>query len=284
EGAAREASTSGAAEMEWDVFYLGHPSHKVKGYVAYVAGTRYQAMPVIGDDGRVEGYEASIVGHADRGGKTQFLGTFKTADEATDALEKHVIRYKQSLNETPSSGVAEERSAAPAPSAAEDCEHGCPTGECKPFSRLKRDEASFTACMKRAKEIGDLKNPHNVYRLIPDDLVNLDQEHLQVVCIDFRGQLRDWFDIAVGQRHRVAAEVEDILKGVILSGCDLFVIAHPHPSGHAQPSKADGRLTKTVRNAAAVPCPNVLFADHLVCAPGEFYSFTEKKLHKVKRS
>jgi DNA repair protein RadC len=135
--------------------------------------------------------------------------------------------------------------------------------------------------MARAKSIGPLETPRHVYDLIREDISKYDEEHLMVICVDFRGQLRDWFTVAIGQRHKVAGDISDIMRNILASGCDWALLAHNHPSGHPQPSKADGELTENVRRAMKAACPEILFADHLVVSPSGYYSFTSKKLFKV---
>lgn len=175
------------------------------------------------------------------------------------------------------SAVAEEtrdrRSEVAKASEEEDCH------VCQPFTSVVRDPAKFQACMKRAKDIGELSNPKNLYLLVREDLERQDQEVFVVVCMDFRGQLRDYVMVGMGQRHRVAVDVEDILRPVILSGCDGFAVCHVHPSGIAEPSDADGKLTEAIKQAAKTACPSVHFLDHLVVAggtegkKGSYYSF-----------
>jgi DNA repair protein RadC len=165
-----------------------------------------------------------------------------------------------------------------------DCEHGCPTGECKPFTKLERDPTLFKQCMARAASIGELSNSRKLYDLVRTDLERRDREVFVVICIDFRGQLRDYVELSIGQRHRVAVDVEDILQIVFLSGADGFAVAHVHPSGNAEPSPADGKLTKSIEKAAAVACPNVKMVDHIVVGMSSYYSFSDRKLYKNLRN
>ena len=54
------------------------------------------------------------------------------------------------------------------------------------------------------------------------------------------------------------------------------VLAHNHPSGSVQPSRADEALTQTLRAALALVDVRVL--DHIIVAPGEALSMAEKGL------
>jgi DNA repair protein RadC len=54
------------------------------------------------------------------------------------------------------------------------------------------------------------------------------------------------------------------------------VLAHNHPSGTVQPSRADEALTQTLKAALALVDVRVL--DHVVVAPGQALSMAEKGL------
>jgi DNA repair protein RadC len=54
------------------------------------------------------------------------------------------------------------------------------------------------------------------------------------------------------------------------------IIAHVHPSGIAEPSKADEYITDRVKQALALVDIKVL--DHLIVAGGETMSFAERGL------
>ena len=154
--------------------------------------------------------------------------------------------------------------------------------ECKPFTRISRDPVRFDVCMMRAKQIGELNSSKALYELIAPDISRNDEEQFYVICMDFRLQLRDFATVTIGQRHRVAVDLEDILAIVIVSKCDAFAVCHCHPSGNAEPSTADKKLTKLISEATAVACPNVSFVDHLVIGGrNEYYSFADKKLYRA---
>ena len=148
---------------------------------------------------------------------------------------------------------------------------------CQPFTSLVRDPSKLKACMAIAEPLGDLKDARKLYELTKGDLQRQDQEVFVVVCLDFRGKLRDYAEVARGQRHRVAVDIEDITRIVVASardaGCDGYAVLHCHPTGVAEASEADGQLTDAIRKATEVSLPSVHFLDHIVVGLGEFYSF-----------
>lgn len=54
------------------------------------------------------------------------------------------------------------------------------------------------------------------------------------------------------------------------------VLAHNHPSGTVQPSRADEALTQTIKAALALVDVRVL--DHVIVAPGQALSMAERGL------
>ena len=214
-----------------------------------------------------------------------FMGAYKTEKDAIDIAEDMARSYRWAVDYQRKNEIPQALREAPAAletrsnPIASDFE-----GEeqvCKPFTRISRDPGRFTACMARAKQIGELKNSLDFYRLVAPDIQANDEEHFYVACIDYRGQLRDFVDLAIGQRHKVSVDIEDIMAAVILSKCDGFVCCHGHPSGNASPSDADRKLTNMIRKAQRAACPATPLLDHLVIGIGSYFSFADGKLTRV---
>ena len=90
------------------------------------------------------------------------------------------------------------------------------------------------------------------------------------------------------KRHRLIA-CEELFRGT-LDGCSVYprvvvkealrhnaaavVFGHNHPSGVAQPSDADRRLTERLRDALSLV--EIRTLDHLVVGQGEVVSFAER--------
>ena len=106
-----------------------------------------------------------------------------------------------------------------------------------------------------------------------------------------RGQPQEIFAaLFMDTRHRALA-FEELFRGtvdgaevhpreVVRRALDLHaaavVFAHNHPSGAAQPSRADEMLTQTLKSALALVDVRVL--DHIVVGTGETVSFAERGL------
>ena len=67
-----------------------------------------------------------------------------------------------------------------------------------------------------------------------------------------------------------------MVKEALARNAAAVVLAHNHPSGVAEPSRADEFLTQTLKSALQLVDVRVL--DHLVVGRGEVVSFAERGL------
>ena len=66
----------------------------------------------------------------------------------------------------------------------------------------------------------------------------------------------------------------EVVKRALAHQAAAVILAHNHPSGVAEPSRADEYLTQALKNALALVDVRVL--DHLVVGHGEVFSFSER--------
>ena len=67
-----------------------------------------------------------------------------------------------------------------------------------------------------------------------------------------------------------------MVKLALTRNAGAVILAHNHPSGVAEPSRADEFLTQSLKNALALVDVRVL--DHLVIGQGQVVSFAERGL------
>ena len=70
------------------------------------------------------------------------------------------------------------------------------------------------------------------------------------------------------------ADIRLILGVALKTASTAIIIAHNHPSGNLQPSKADETLTQKLKNAAGLLDVNLL--DHLIISDAGYYSFADE--------
>jgi DNA repair protein RadC len=109
--------------------------------------------------------------------------------------------------------------------------------------------------------------------------------------LHFAGQAHESFVVVFlnAQHHLIAAEAmfrgtltqtsvhpREVLRRALQHNAGAVILAHNHPSGSPEPSRADEVLTQTLRAALALVDVRVL--DHLVVAGSRTVSFAERGL------
>jgi DNA repair protein RadC len=94
----------------------------------------------------------------------------------------------------------------------------------------------------------------------------LDAQHRALACEEiFRGTLT-----------QTSVYPREIVKAALSANAAAVIFAHNHPSGAAQPSRADELLTRNLKDALALVEVKVL--DHFIVARGHALSFAERGL------
>jgi DNA repair protein RadC len=79
-----------------------------------------------------------------------------------------------------------------------------------------------------------------------------------------------------GTLAQTSVHPREIVKRALALNAAAVVLAHNHPSGAAEPSRADELVTQGVR--AALQLVDVRVLDHLVVGAGTVLSFAERGL------
>ncbi len=103
--------------------------------------------------------------------------------------------------------------------------------------------------------------PHEVFALLL-----LDSQHRLIALEElFRGTLT-----------QTAVYPREVVLRALHHQAAAVVLAHNHPSGNVEPSRADELLTQTLKSALALIDVRVL--DHIIVAPGASLSMAERGL------
>jgi len=94
----------------------------------------------------------------------------------------------------------------------------------------------------------------------------LDSQHAVICCEDLF-----W-----GTLDGAAVYPREVVKRALQLRAGAVIFAHNHPSGVAQPSVADRRITERLQAALALVDVRVL--DHIIIGRGEHYSFADEGL------
>ena len=105
-----------------------------------------------------------------------------------------------------------------------------------------------------------------------------DRQH-EVFCVlflDNRHRVLAFEELFRGTLNGTAVYPREIVKRALKHNAAAVILVHNHPSGVAEPSRADETLTQRLKEALALV--DVRLLDHLVIGDGETVSFSERGL------
>jgi DNA repair protein RadC len=118
--------------------------------------------------------------------------------------------------------------------------------------------------------------PERVKDYLQLHLARRGHEVFAVLFVDAQHRLIRLEEMFRGTLTQTSVYPREVVKRALELGAAAVVLAHNHPSGAAEPSRADEFLTHTLSRALALVDVRVL--DHLVVGDGETVSFAERGL------
>ena len=104
----------------------------------------------------------------------------------------------------------------------------------------------------------------------------LAHEVFSVMFLDAQHKLIEFEEMFRGTLTQTSVYPREVVKTALKHNCAAVILAHNHPSGLAEPSRADEQLTTALQQALALVDVRVL--DHLVVAGVKCTSFAERGL------
>jgi DNA repair protein RadC len=121
-----------------------------------------------------------------------------------------------------------------------------------------------------------LKNPDETRRFLQSHLGCRSREVFTCLFLDSQHRVQRCEDLFFGTLDGAAVYPREVAVRVLQYGTAAVIFAHNHPSGVAEPSTADRRITE--RLCAALALLDVRVLDHIIVGSGCEYSFAEEGL------
>lgn len=118
-----------------------------------------------------------------------------------------------------------------------------------------------------------LASPEQTRRFLRYHLQEQKREVFCCLFLDSQNALIRCEDLFWGTLDGAAVYPREVVSRALQLGAAAVILAHNHPSGVAEPSQADRRITQRLQAALALVDIRVL--DHLIVGRGEPYSFAE---------
>ncbi len=126
------------------------------------------------------------------------------------------------------------------------------------------------------KEAPVFDSPVKVKDYLALRLRPLPYEVFAVLWLDARHRLIEMQDLFKGTLSQASVYPREVVREALRVNAAAAVLAHNHPSGVAEPSRADEFLTQTLKNALKLIDVRVL--DHLVIGGSDVISLAERGL------
>jgi DNA repair protein RadC len=104
----------------------------------------------------------------------------------------------------------------------------------------------------------------------------LEHEVFLVLYLDAAHHLIEAQELFRGTLTQTSVYPRELVKGALAHNAAAVAVAHNHPSGQAEPSRADEYLTQTLKSTLVLV--DVRFLDHFVVAGDNVVSFSERGL------
>ena len=121
-----------------------------------------------------------------------------------------------------------------------------------------------------------LASPAEVRTYLRVMLAGLDHEVFMVLFLDVQNRVIASEEMFRGTLTQTSVYPREVVKRALALNAAAVILAHNHPSGSVQPSRADEALTQTLKSALALVDVRVL--DHVIVGAGETLSMAERGL------
>ncbi len=134
-------------------------------------------------------------------------------------------------------------------------------------------ELARRAVAQRLQERTALSDPAAMKQYLQLQLGQRNHEVFAVVFLDAQNKLLALEEMFRGTLTQTSVYPREVVIRALHHNAAAVVLAHNHPSGTVQPSRADESLTQTLKAALALVDVRVL--DHIIVAPGLALSMAE---------
>lgn len=137
-------------------------------------------------------------------------------------------------------------------------------------------EAAKRILRRSVRRNTKLDSPAAVANYFAMKLQGLSYEVFCVVFLDSQHRIMGFKEMFYGTIDGAAVYPRRIVEESLNQGAAAVVMVHNHPSGVAEPSQADKRITERIQ--AALALVDVRMLDHFVVSGGDYHSFAENGL------
>lgn len=136
-----------------------------------------------------------------------------------------------------------------------------------------REALTLLACQLREPG-ASFTSSHTVRDWLCLQLASVEREEFTALFLDNQHRLIAHETLFTGTINHTQVHPREVVKAGLKHNCAAVIVAHCHPSGLAEPSKADRQITTRIQQALELV--DIRLLDHLVVGGMEIVSFSER--------
>src|ERR1700722_18656239 len=129
---------------------------------------------------------------------------------------------------------------------------------------------------RRVRRGATLISPRATRDFLSLKLGTLDHEVFALILLDKRHRVISYLEMFRGTIDGASVHPQEVVKEALKHNAAAVILAHPHPSGAADPSQADEFITTRLKEALGLIDGRVL--DHIIIAGADSTSMAERGL------
>lgn len=141
---------------------------------------------------------------------------------------------------------------------------------------LQVSEVELTYISKiKPSERKTVKSSYEAYEIFKSAWPDIDlRESFKVMFMNKGNKVLAVSNLSKGGLTSCSADPRHIIIAALRLNACIIMIAHNHPSGTLQPSRADEELTTKIRGACALL--DIKLLDHIILTSESYYSFVDE--------
>jgi DNA repair protein RadC len=129
---------------------------------------------------------------------------------------------------------------------------------------------------QEAVDKGIIKGSKDVSNYFQPKIGDLHHEEFWVLFLNRRNAVLNSVKLSQGGMTGTVIDVRLVLKAALENHSTSLIFCHNHPSGNLEPSDADKRITRQLKEAAAIM--EIPVIDHVIVTQHGYFSFADEGL------
>ncbi len=192
------------------------------------------------------------------------LGSGSNRESAVQLAKRILASYENNLNQLGKAKIDELKAKF----------HG--VGTAKAVTIVAAMELGRRRLLQESLEKPSVRSSNDAYQVLLPTIGHLPHEEFWILFLNRANKIADRYNVSKGGITGTIVDIRLIFKKALDIHAASMILAHNHPSGNIEPSDADIRLTKQIKDAGLIM--DIPVIDHIIVTENGYFSFSDKGL------